>query len=152
MTIKGRFTDEEWEVLLGMPAQLVVGVGMADAEGLDKAEMLEAAERMGTAAVRDPDPLYKEISRDLANSPDPLHRDMLEADSKRCRQILQDKLTADEYQHFLKSVWLDGIAVAKASGGKKRLLREDIPPIDEEEAKLLAGWARLYGLDPTTQL
>lgn len=146
--MKERFTAEEWDILLGMPAQLIVGTAMVDHEGMDSKEMVEAAARLAKAATEDPDPLYRELARDFASSKRDATTDMSRAQPERCKQILQDKLTEEEYQRFLISVWVDGIAVARSSGGKKRTFRKDIDPVSENEAKLLAGWAMFYGIDP----
>ena len=55
----------------------------------------------------------------------------------------------EDYQRFLLSVWVDGISVAKVSGGDKTWWQwGERDPVSEEEKKLLFGWASFYDLDP----
>ena len=145
MSFRERFTEEEWQVLMGLPAQLLMLTGLADGE-FDPAEREEANQRLQRAAQADPDPLYRELAAAMFASGTSLMSDVARADPERCRQLLRDNLTTEEYQHFFVSVLADGLAVAKASGARRRKPFGPKPdPISDEEKGVLAAWTRFYG-------
>ncbi len=130
-----RFTDEEWQVLLTVPAHLLIHTTVTDDEiGTKEAE--EVAERLANAAVEHREPLYHELARDLVDDMESLMETVILVDPPRSKQILQDKLSPEEYERFLLSVWIDGRGAAMASGS-----------LSPEAGSLLVGWAEFYEVD-----
>lgn len=141
-----RFSEEEWNVLMGLPAQLLMMVGMVDGE-FDEKERAEANQRLLRAASADPDPLYRELASAMFRSGTTLESDMARANPTRCRQILQDNLSREEYQRFLMSVFVDGLAVASVSGkGRRNPFRPKPDVVSDQEKGFLAAWASFYGM------
>ncbi len=146
MSMQERFTDDEWQMLIGLPAQLLMMVGMVDGE-FDAKERAEANQRLLRAAAGDPDPLYRELASAMFHSGTGLESDAARADPARCRQILQDNLSGEEYQRFLMSVFVDGLAVARASGKTRRNpFRPKPDVVADEEKQILGAWASFYGM------
>ncbi|MFH1330137.1 MAG: hypothetical protein ABIJ48_05745 [Actinomycetota bacterium] len=114
-------------MLIGLPAQLLIMTGMIDGE-FDAKEREEANKRLARAAVADPDPLYRELAAGMVQSGTTLESDVARARPERCRRILQDNPSPEEYQHFLMSVWADCLAVAAASTRGRRPLRQEAGP------------------------
>jgi hypothetical protein len=146
MSMQERFSDEEWPVLIGLPAQLLMMVGMVDGE-FDAKEREEANKRLTRAAAADPDPLYRELASAMFRSGTSLESDMARANPARCREILQDNLSREEYQRFLMSVFVDALAVAKASTKARRNpFRPKPDVVSDEEKQILAAWASFYDM------
>lgn len=146
MSMQERFSDDEWRVLMGLPAQLLMMVGMIDGD-FDEKERAEANRRLVLAARADPDPLYRELASAMFRSGTSLDSDVARAEPTRCRQILQDNLSREEYQHFLMSVFVDGLAVAKASTKARRNpFRPKPDVVSDEEKQILAAWASFYNM------
>jgi len=147
MSMQERFSDEEWRVLIGLPAQLLMMVGMVDGE-FDAKEREEANKRLVRAAADDPDPLYRELAAAMFRSGTSMESDLARANPTRCRQILQDNLSREEYQRFLMSVFVDGLAVASASAGKRSRnpFRPKPDVVGDEEKQILGAWASFYDM------
>jgi hypothetical protein len=146
MSMQERFSDEEWRVLIGLPAQLLMMVGMVDGE-FDAKEREEANKRLTRAAAADPDPLYRDLASAMFRSGTSLESDMARANPARSREILQDNLSREEYQRFLMSVFVDALAVAKASTKARRNpFRPKPDVVSDEEKQILAAWASFYDM------
>ena len=141
-----RFSDQEWEALIGLPAHLLAMVGKADGE-LDANERAEAEQRLRRAATGDPDPLYRELATAMFRRGVGVEGGSPAANPIYCRQVLQDNLTPEEYQRFLMSVFVDGLAVARASAKKRRHPFAPKPDmVADEEKQILTAWAGFYGM------
>jgi hypothetical protein len=147
--MKEKFTSQEWEQLKLLPFQVFVMVAGADSK-IDEKEIEQLQADLRTA------PFYK----------DPLHRDLfvdiLTSDimalikkamdvsgfverATQIKGILKAKLSTDEYQRFVASMFVNGIKVANASGGGFLGRGSKISP---EEQRALLVFASLYELDP----
>ena len=146
MSMQERFSDEEWRMLIGIPPQLLMMVGMADGK-FDPREREKANRCLTRAAIADPDPLYRELAASMYRLDTSLEADMARADPPRCRQILQDNLSQEEYQGFLRSVLADAISVAGASRkGRRGRFRAKGDAVGVEAKALMVAWATFYGL------
>lgn len=147
MSMKDRFSAEEWELLCYLPFQVFVMVSAADGK-IDNKEWDAFDEGFRSAAM-----LKNELHRELLIG-------LLQSDMKKyiegsvnfqknlhsaelLRPILREKLNPQEYQDFLISVFYDGVRVARASGGGFM----SSSPISREEAQALATIAGIYEID-----
>jgi len=141
--MKEKFSTEEWEDLKILPFAVFVVVAGADGK-VDQKEVAEFATQVAQGAALK-DPLHRELVVDIAGSTG----DLLAKATARGRSdfvdstkaVLKSKLTEDEYQRFIGSLFISGLRVAKASGpwfGDK---------VSNEEKKMLAGFGASWGLD-----
>ena len=143
-----RFTDEEWELVKMVPFQAFGMVAGADGE-VDKAEAEELFKRMTGGAMGYKDPLHKAVAMDIVGKDwGPLIKGSMDpavAHPEKIKTLLREKLTFQEYQSFLGSIFIDVVNVAKASGGGGVLKKKS--PISEEEEKALQAILVFYGID-----
>jgi hypothetical protein len=147
--MKEKFTQEEWELLKLLPFHVFVMVAGADRK-IDEDEVAQLNEHLRTAPFYK-DPLHRELFVDILTSDvnalvekaiDPSK--LLER-ANQIKAILRQKLTLDEYQRFVASMFIDGLKVARASGGGF-LGRGD--KVSEEEKLALTMFAAMFNLDP----
>ncbi len=155
--MRERFTDEEWGLVRHVPWDAFILVSLAD-KNVEEAEVTAFTETLDRAVTLT-DPLHREIALEWAQGGleamgDELRFEMTEkADAMRTRfdrtkAILKDKLTRDEYQGFVLSVTINGLAVAAAAGGKKKkMFHKEEKPISEEEAGAVAAFATMFDVD-----
>jgi len=155
MAMRERFTDDEWALVRHVPFDAFVLAALADkkVEPEEVAAFTKTLEMAPTLS----DPLHREIAMDwVASGVDAIGEevgwelresgsDMLER-NRRTKSMLKDKLTTDEYQSFVLSVTLSGMAVAAASTGKKKIFHKR-KAISEEEAGALAAFAAVFDVD-----
>lgn len=136
--MKERFETEEWEAIKALPFHLFGAIALADGE-VQKEEFVEFASRMARGAVGYKDLLHREIARDIVDSDASSLTEAMPTkggfDAQETKQILQDKLTTDEYQGLMCSLFVDLINIAKASK-TKRLFRKTIEIDDDEQERL----------------
>lgn len=155
MTMRERFTEEEWTLVRHVPFDAFMFGALADKK-VEDAEVEAFTETLEKAAALK-DVLHREIALDwvaggLPAMGEELRFEMTESiDAMRSRfdktkGILQDKLTRDEYQSFVVSVTINGMAVAAASSSKKGLFHKK-QRISEEEAAALSAFAVAFDVD-----
>lgn len=154
--MRERFTDEEWGLVRHVPWDAFILVALADKK-VEDAEIAAFTETLDKAVTLT-DPLHREIALEWAQSGgqavgEELQFEMTESAAAmrtrfdRTKAVLKDKLTRDEYQGFVLSVTINGLAVAAAStGGKKKMFHKQ-KPISEEEATALAAFATAFDVD-----
>lgn len=146
--MKEKFTEDEWKILKILP--LIAPVLVAGIDGkIDEMEKAEMDKQL-KEAVWLKDPLHKELLIDLGRSDlDFVLEDAMSVPRSefisKVKGILKSKLTTDEYQRFIGSMFISGIKVAKASGGGFLGLGDKM---SKDEAKALALFAALFDLDP----
>jgi hypothetical protein len=145
--MKERFTAEEWERLKPLPLQLFVLVAGVDGN-VDDAELATFSEQVGKAALLK-NALHRELLIALLDDgPSNYWDQALDAKktmsaSSAIKPILKSKLTASEYQDFLKSLFIGVLQIANASGNDG----PDAGNVSEDEAKALQVIAYMYDLD-----
>lgn len=155
MTMRERFTDEEWKLVRHIPFDAFIFAALADKK-VEEAEVAAFTETLEKAAALK-DPLHREIALDWVASGleaigQELQFEMSESNDAmhvrfdRTKPVLKDKLTHDEYQSFVLSVTINGMAVAAASAGKKGFLRKK-ERISTEEAAALAAFATAFDVE-----
>jgi hypothetical protein len=145
--MKERFTSEEWNHLLVLPFHLFTAIALADGE-IQKEELAEFLDRTTRGALGYKDPLHKEIARGILDGDT---GELLEQaagstgfDPKKLKQTLKEKLTSDEYQGLLGSLFIDLVNIAGASKKRKWFRKE---AIDKEERERLLAIALFWDLD-----
>lgn len=124
--MKERFKPREWERLQLAPHQVFVLVACADGE-LHKKEFNRFVDELGDAAAFKNE-LHREIMvdalADAASEEDRIFERLnvvLESDVEQeirgWADMLQDRLTRDEFQDFVASLWIFGMGIARATGG-----------------------------------
>lgn len=136
---KSRFAPDEWELVLSIPFLFFGTVAGSDNE-ISPAETKVLQERMTSGAFGYKDPLHREVALEIlstAVTAESLVQKVVAAGGPaRVREVLRSKLTPDEYQGYVGSVWLDALAVAGAEGG-----------ISDKEQEALNTDAVFFGLD-----
>ena len=146
--MKEKFTPKEWELLKLLPFQLFVLVAGAD-QKIDGAEVAQLNENLKKAPFYK-DPLHRELIIDIiASDVNDLIKEAMDASkfvdrANRIKSILRGKLTPDEYQRFLGSVFINGLGIARASGGGILGLGDKV---GEEEKRALFLFAAMFELD-----
>ena len=146
--MREKFTQEEWDVLKLLPFQVFVLVAGADQE-VDKAEIAQLQKDLQEAAFYK-DPLHRELFVDILSSDiNALIKEAMDVSKfvERASQMkvtLRGKLTPEEYQRFVASMFINGLRVARASGGGL-LGRGD--KVSEEEKRALFLFATMFDLD-----
>lgn len=144
--MKDRFSSDEWDLLTRLP--MVVYGSVASADGIiDDTEVAQLAQDVATW-----DHLKDEMHREIA-------AELLDLDSdavfemalnvtpgqlEEMKAILRDKLTPDEYQGFMASLFIHGIRIARASGSGRLGLGD---PICQDERDALATFVEVFELD-----
>lgn len=141
--MKEKFSSEEWEDLKLLPYVVFIAVAGADGK-VDEKEVGEFAMQV-TQGASLKDPLHRELIVDIAGS----LGDMMSQAQSRSRPdfiattkgVLKSKLTEDEYQRFIGSLFVSGLRVAKASGpwfGDN---------LSKEEMQMLTAFGSSWDLD-----
>ena len=146
--MKEKFTHEEWQLLKILPFQVFIMVAGADGR-IDKDEIAQLQKDLRDAPFYK-DELHKELLIDILSSD--INALIKEAGAatkvaertSQMRTILQQKLTPDEYQRFLGSMFLNGLRVARASGGGALGLGDKV---SKEEKGALVTLATIFELD-----
>lgn len=146
--MKNRFTKDEWEDLLILPFHLFILVAMADGE-IQKEELKEFLDRTTQGALGYKNPLHKEVARGIIDGD---AGEFFKAaagakgwDPNAVKAMMKDKLTSDEYQGFIGSMFIDLLNIARASkkGGWFRRKKA----IAEDEQQRLAAIGLFWDLD-----
>lgn len=147
--MKEKFSPAEWEFLKLLPFQIFVMVAGADSK-IDKEEVERLNEDLRTAPYYK-DPLHRELFVDLLTSDgNVLVKEVLDASKfldrmNQMKALLKDRLTPDEYQRFVASMFVCGLNIARASGGGF-LGRGD--KVSSEEKIALSAFAAMFELAP----
>jgi hypothetical protein len=149
--MKEKFTPEEWSLLKILPFQVFVLVAGSDKK-IDKKEIEQLQKDLQSAAFYK-DPLHREVAVDiLTSNVDALIKQAMDvsqfaARSSRVKTFLREKLTASEYQRFVGSLFVDGLKIARASGGGAFGLGDKV---SDDEKLALAALATVFELDLQT--
>lgn len=145
--MRNRFTEQEWTDLLILPFHLFTAVALADGE-IQKEEMKEFLERTTRGALGYKDQLHKEIARGIIDGDT---GELLKAgtgatgwDPKSVKQMMKEKLTSQEYQGLIGSLFIDLLNIAKASKKKGWFRKKGI---EKEEQERLAAIGLFWELD-----
>lgn len=142
----GRFTTEEWRLVLAFPFHVAVMAASGGGEDeLSDKEKKELRKRVVMTAKAGLDPLHKQACSEYrselrsvrGNGVTPLEHCMnvSEAGPTRVRMILTGKLSNEEYNRFLESVFIDAVNICKADG------------LSQKEVEALTTMAAVYDLD-----
>lgn len=146
--MREKFTQEEWALLKLLPFQVFVLVAGADQQ-VDKAEMAQLEKDLRDAPFYK-DPLHRELFVDILSSDiNALIKEAIDLSKfvERANQMkatLKEKLTPEEYQRFVGSMFINGLRVARASGGGVLGLGDKV---SEEEKLALVTFAATFDLD-----
>jgi hypothetical protein len=149
IAVKEKFSPAEWELLKLLPFHIFVMVAGADRK-IDEKEIAQLNEDLKTAPYYK-DPLHRELFLDiLASDVNALAQEAMDPSkllqrANQIKAILKEKLTLDEYQRFVASIFVNGLQIARASGGGF-LGRGD--KVSEEEKLALAAFAAMFELAP----
>ena len=118
--MKERFTAEEWEKLMHFQIDVPILVAFADGrfDEKEQREILSQAKDAGLLI----DTLHRELYEDFIDNLEAIAQSSKISSAKRwedfseIKQILKRRLSQDEYERFIASVFINGIKVAKASG------------------------------------
>ncbi len=146
--MKEKFTQEEWGLLKLLPFQVFIMVAGADGR-IDKEEVGQLQKDLRDAPFYK-DALHKELFMDILSSD--INALIQEAGNatklperlSQMKIILKQKLAPEEYQRFLGSMFMNGVKVARASGGGVLGLGEKV---SAEEKRALAVFAANFELD-----
>jgi hypothetical protein len=151
-TMRAKFSDEEWALVRHVPLDAFLMVALADGT-MDPKEAGSFAEEVATAEGLF-DPLHREVALDIRGGH--LAEELsfqaqenateMRARIDRTKTMLQSKLTPDEYQHFIASVFITGTKVARAAGGSSGLFGSK-SAVNDMEKTALTAFAIAYGLD-----
>jgi len=146
--MKEKFSQEEWELLKLLPFQVFYLVAGADGK-IDQEEIGQLQKDLRDAPFYK-DALHKELSIDILSSDiKALIREAgditkLAERTSQIKALLKQKLTPEEYQKFLGSMFMNGVKVARASGGGVLGLGDKV---SAEEKRALAAFAATFELD-----
>ena len=149
--MREKFTEEEWGLLKILPFHLFVMVAGAD-QDVDKAEIEALQNELRDAPVFK-DPLHRALFLDIVMSdPMPYIKEAMNLGklverSMKVKGFLRKKLTEDEYQRFVGSMFIFGLNIARASGGG---LFGRGNKISDEERMALAAFGSMFDLDVTS--
>jgi len=145
--MKERFSPTEWNDVMILPFHLFTAIALADGE-IQKEELKEFLERTTRGALGYRDPLHKEVARGIIDGD---QGELLKAaggatgwDPKRVKSMMKEKLTTDEYQGFIVSMFIDLLNIAKASKKGKWFRKK---AIGEDEQQRLAAIGVFWDLD-----
>jgi len=148
MSIKEKFKKDEWELLKVLPFQVFLMVAASDAD-VDKRELEEFDKDLKGAPFYK-DALHRDLLLDVLTSDiNALLKQAMDTTKfaeriRRMKSILQAKLTVEEYQRFVGSVFIDGIKIARASGGRPT---GEGANVSEDEKRALVALAALFDVD-----
>jgi hypothetical protein len=156
MTMRERFTEEEWGLVRHVPFDAFLFGALAD-QKIEDEEVAAFTQTLERAAALT-DPLHREIALSytgagVADVGAEMRFQMgenAEEMSKRLdrtKAMLKEHLTGEEYQSFVTSVTINALLVAGASTKKKGIFRKK-EVISEEEAQALAVFAATWEVDP----
>ncbi|MBC7265112.1 MAG: hypothetical protein H5T64_12265 [Chloroflexi bacterium] len=146
--MKEKFSTEEWELLKLLPFQVFALVAGADKK-VDQQEIAQLQKDLQDAPFYK-DPLHKELAVDILTSDvSALISKATDASkfvdrANQIKGILKVKLTTEEYQRFVASMFINGLRIARASGGGVLGMGEKV---SEEEKVALVMFATLFELD-----
>lgn len=146
--MKDKFTAEEWELLKMLPIMVFVLVAGADGK-IDQKERNQLEEDIKGAPLYK-DPLHQALGIDILTSDfGALLRNSMDSSkfaerAEKMKNILKDKLTKDEYDRFLGSLFINGLKVARSSGGGPLGLGDKV---SDSEKHALALFVGMFGLD-----
>jgi hypothetical protein len=150
--VKDRFETKEWNDLLVLPVHLFTAIALADGE-IQKEEIQEFMTRTHQGALGYRDKLHKEIARGIVDGD---MGEMIKAasgttgwDPKQVKAMMKEKLTTEEYQGLIGSIFIDLLNIAKASKKKKGWFRKK-EEIGEDEQQRLAAIGMFWDLDVST--
>lgn len=149
--MKEKFTTEEWGLLKLLPFHVFLLVAGAD-KNVDKEEIAQFDEEIKGAPFYK-DPLHREIALDILTSDvGTLLQQAMDVSRftermARMKMVLQTKLTHDEYQRFVGSLFINGLKIARASGGSPLGMGDKV---SQEEKVALAALATMFELDVNT--
>jgi len=154
MSMRERFSDEEWTLVCHVPVDAFMFAALAD-QKLDEKEIEAFVDTIANAPTII-DPLHREVALTFATrGAEAIGSELVfEATEslsamddrfERTKKLLKDKLTTDEYQSFLGSVVASGVMVAQASG-KRHLFRKK-KTVSDDEAAALATFAMRWEVD-----
>jgi hypothetical protein len=132
---RSRFTAQEWERVLQAP-WVFFGMAAQSDGTIDEAESHEFAGRMTRGGLLYKDPLHREVAAAMTTAPSDVMVKAMSSDPSSLRELLKRKLTPEEYQGFVSSLWIDANAVAHASDG-----------LSDEETKALTALALYFDVD-----
>lgn len=147
--MKERFTNEEWELLKFLPFQIFTLVAAADGN-VDNKEIGTFLKQLESAATLK-DELHRQLLVDLVRED---HQRFLEGSldmektmksAEVIKPILVDKLSSEEYQRFIGSLFVGGLHIANASGGFLGMGSK----VSKEEKAALAVFGAIYEFDPS---
>lgn len=145
-TMKDRFEAHEWELLTTLPFHFFGAVALADGEIEDR-EFEEFVRNIQERATDDRNPLHRDIAAELAGM---TYGEFLEkgpeafaCDPQGVKRILEARLSADEYQSFIGSLFRDALNVATVgdevpAGG---------PPLGTDATNVLIEMATFWEID-----
>lgn len=157
MTMRERFTDEEWRLVVHVPFDAFIFAAMADGT-VEDGEVQAFVDTLQKAPMIKND-LHREIllhhaaggtvgvGAEIAFE---MKESVTAMDERfsRTKRILQERLKSSEYQDFFKSVFLNAVAVAGASTEKKKhVWSRKEPPISKKESDALAIFAMKWDID-----
>lgn len=157
MTVRERFTDEEWALIAHVPFDAFLFGALADGE-VEEDEVNAFTETLRRAADLK-DPIHREIAlywaaEGMAGQGEELAFQLSESGSAmqdrmaKTKGVLQEKLTRQEYQGLFQSVWLNAMDVASRSKEKKgHWWNRKEEAISDAEAKALATFAATWEID-----
>jgi hypothetical protein len=134
-SFRSRFTAREWEQVLQAP-WVFFGMAAQSDGTIDEAESHEFAGRMTQGGLLYKDPLHREVATAMASAPRDVMVKAMSSDPSSLRELLKRKLTPEEYQGFVSSMWIDANAVAHASEG-----------LSDDETKALTALALFFEVD-----
>ncbi|NNG15791.1 MAG: hypothetical protein HKM89_04860 [Gemmatimonadales bacterium] len=131
--MKERFEATEWAHLQALPIHLFAAIAIADGE-IQKEEIEEFVRRLTIGAHGYKDPLHRELARSIVDA-DILkvlkRKDAGGFKPDKTKQVLKEKLTSEEYQKFVGSLFIDAFNIAAAS--KTGLFRKKAISAEEHE-------------------
>jgi hypothetical protein len=149
--MKEKFTPEEWSLLKILPFQVFVLVAGSDKK-IDKKEIEQLQKDLKSAPFYK-DPLHRELAVDILTSDiEALIKQAMDVSqfasrTSRVKTFLREKLTASEYQRFVGSLFVDGLKIARASGGGAFGLGDKV---SDDEKLALAALATVFDLELST--
>jgi hypothetical protein len=149
--MKEKFTSDEWELLKLLPFMVFVLVAAADNK-IDEKEKAKLAEDLQKAPFYK-DPLHRELGIAILSSDfGQLIRKSMDLSkfkerTDKMKDVLRQKLTHDEYHRFVGSMFINGLGIARASGGGALGLGDKV---SDEERRALIAFAAMFEFDVTS--
>jgi hypothetical protein len=134
-TFRSRFTAGEWDQVLQAP-WIFFGMAAQSDGTIDDVEAREFAGRLTQGSLLYKDPLHREVAAAMTSASSDVMVKAMASDPSSLRELLKRKLTPEEYQSFVSSMWIDANAVAHVSDG-----------LSDEETKALTALALFFEVD-----